>query len=169
MLLTGRVDARSDLYMLGLVMLELATGKRLLYPLDGVPEEVRAGLSRRARARVKRAIKRARLAGCDRATEEVIWRAATYTPEDMDAATAKLPEALRLPLRKLLQRSPSERYQTAGELAVELRRWHGEAYGKREVASEIRRAVKGVGEVLGELDLQSSLADGRAPDRITTR
>lgn len=49
MLLTGRVDARSDRYMLGLVMLELATGKSLPYPPDGVPEEVRAALSRRAR------------------------------------------------------------------------------------------------------------------------
>nr|WP_244982047.1 protein kinase [Corallococcus exercitus] len=169
MLLTGRVDARSDLYMLGLVMLELATGKSLLYPPDGVREEVKTALSRRARARVKRAIKRARLAGCDRATEEVIWRAATYTSEDVDAATAKLPEALRLPLRKLLHRSPSERYQTAGELAGELRRWHGEAYGKREVAAEIRRAIKGAGEALDELDLQSPLAGGRAPDSITTR
>ena len=154
MLLGYPPDARSDLFMLGLVMLELASGKNLLDAPDGVPDEVKATLSEKRLRRVRRAIKRARVAGGDERTEEVIWRAATYTPEDVEEATAKLPEALRLPLRKLLQREPAGRYQTAGELAGELRRWHGEAYGEREAAAEIKRAVKDAGDVLSELDIR---------------
>ena len=111
MLLSGRVDARSDLFALGLVMLEMSTGKNLLGTDMGVPEKVKGALSRKQLGRVNRAIKRARLAGCDPAIEETIWRAATYTQEDIDAATAKLPQSLSLPLSKLLQRSPAARYQ----------------------------------------------------------
>ena len=147
-------DARSDLFMLGLVMLELASGKNLLDAPDGVPEAVKATLSEKRLRRVRRAIKRARVAGGDERMETVIWRAATYTPEDVEEATAKLPEALRLPLRRLLQRDPAARHQTADELAVELRRWHGEAYGEREAAAEIKRAVKDAGDVLSELDIR---------------
>jgi serine/threonine protein kinase len=170
MLLGHPVDARSDLFMLGLVMLELATGKSLLYPPDGIPQEAKAALSRRKRERVRRAIKRAHLAGCDAATGAVIWRAATYTPEDVEEVTATLPEALRLPLRKLLQREPSERYQTAGELAVDLHRWYGEAYGKDEAAAELKRAVQDVGEELSELGLHSpDLQAPRSLSDITTR
>ena len=112
MLLSGRVDARSDLFALGLVMLELSTGKNLLDSDLGVSGAAKAALSPKQLARVKRAIKRARLAGCELGTEEVIWRAATYTPEDVEAVTAGLPDTLRVPLCKLLQRSPAARYQT---------------------------------------------------------
>ena len=170
MLLGHPVDARSDLFMLGLVMLELATGKSLLYPPDGVPQEAKAALSRRKRERIRRAIKRARLAGGDAGTGAVIWRAATYTLDDVEEVTATLPEALRLPLLRLLQREPSERYQTAGELAVDLRRWHGDAYGKDEAAAELKRAVKDVGEELPGLDVQSPhLHVPRSLGNITTR
>ena len=169
MLLSGRVDARSDLYMLGLVMLELATGKNLLDAPEGVIEAVRAKLSRRKLARVKRALRRARLAGCGPALEAVIWRAATYTPEDVAAATAKLPELLRVPLSKLLQREPAARYQTAGALAADLRRWHGEAYGKRDAAAEVKRAARDAGAAWGQLSLRGPRGSGRVLDDLTTR
>jgi serine/threonine protein kinase len=168
MLLGGRVDARSDLFTLGLVMLELSTGKNLLDAPDGVSAEVKAKLSRRKLARVNRAIKRARLAGCSPATESVIWRAATYTPEDVEAATAKLPQGLRVPLCKLLQRTPSARYQTAGELAADLRGWLGEVYGKSEAAAEVSRAIEEAGEVFFELEIGRPRSAGRNQGEAST-
>jgi len=51
MLLGFRPDARSDLFSLGLVLLELATGKNLLYAPEGVPETAKAALSRSTRDR----------------------------------------------------------------------------------------------------------------------
>jgi serine/threonine protein kinase len=145
MLLTGRVDARSDLFALGLVMLELAAGRNLLYTGEGVSEAAKGELSRQQLAQVKRAIRRAQLAGCSPAIEEIIWRAATYTPEDVDAETAKLPDTLRVPLRKLLQRSPAARYQTAGELETDLRRWLGDTFGAQEAAAELDAVAKEAG------------------------
>ncbi len=152
MLLGGRVDARSDLFALGLVMLEMSTGKNLLDADVGVSAAAKAALSKKQLARVKRALKRASLAGCDPAVEQTIWRAATYTPEDIDAATAKLPQNLRVPLSKLLQRSPKARYQTAGALATELRGWLGGSYGKGDAAAELEELKREAGEVMVDVE-----------------
>jgi eukaryotic-like serine/threonine-protein kinase len=157
-LLGGRGDARSDLFALGLVMLDLSTGKNLLDAADGVSAKVRAAVSEKRRTRVNRAIKRARLAGCDPTIEQTIWRAATYTREDVDAATAKLPQCLRVPLSKLLQRSPSERYQTAGELETDLRRWLGGTFGRDDAAKELSELKKTAGKVLADVE----------PDTVTS-
>jgi serine/threonine protein kinase len=169
MLLGGRVDARSDLFALGLVMLELTTGKNLLDAPDGVPEAAKAALGPKRLARAKRAIKRARLAGCSPMMDEVIWRAATYTQEDVEAVTAKLPQSLRVPLCKLLQRSPAARYQSAGALAAELNGWLGRHFGKSEAAEELAGVVKHADEVMVEMGLGRPRRDGRSPDEVTTR
>jgi isopentenyl diphosphate isomerase/L-lactate dehydrogenase-like FMN-dependent dehydrogenase len=105
---------------------------------------------------VKRAIKRARLAGCEPTIERTIWRAATYTLEDLEAVTAGLPDTLRVPLRKLLQRSPDARYQTAAELETDLRRWLGGQFGKEKAAAELKEMKKEVGEVMVGLGLKRS-------------
>jgi eukaryotic-like serine/threonine-protein kinase len=153
MLMGFKPDARSDLFSLGLVMLELATGKSLLSPPEGVPEEVKATLSRSKRERVGRAVKRATKAGCPDEVESMIWRAATYTPEDLDGLTQDLPQPLKVPLCKLLQRSRAERFQTAGEVADALRGWLGSSFGARDAAAELATIAAEGGDRLAELDV----------------
>lgn len=153
MLLGGKVDARSDLFALGLVMLEMSTGKNLLDTNMGVSNAAKAALSKKQLARVKRAIKRARLAGCAPTIEQTIWKAATYTQEDIDAATAKLPQSLRLPLSKLLQRSPAARYQTAAELETDLHRWLGGQFGKEQAAAELKKLKADASEAMADYEL----------------
>ncbi|MFY2561961.1 serine/threonine protein kinase [Corallococcus terminator] len=156
MLLTGCVDARSDLFALGVVMLEIATGRNLLDAPDDVTDAVKDSLSRRQRGRVRRALKRAELAECHPLVEDAIWRAATYTQADLEALTENLPQGLRLILRKLLQRSPEDRYPSARELAADLRRWTGgeEVFGKEEAEAELLALVKQSGEALAELGIR---------------
>ncbi|ATB48038.1 serine/threonine protein kinase [Corallococcus macrosporus] len=162
MLLTGRVDARSDLFALGNVLLELATGKNLLDAPDTLTEDVKDSVSVRQRRRVRQAIKRARLAGSPAVVEDAIWRAATYTQAELEAMTDSLPQGLALPLRKLLQPRPADRYQTARELAMDLRAWlgDGEFFGPAEAEAELKALMQQAGEMLAELDI-------RAPRRLT--
>jgi serine/threonine protein kinase len=168
MLLTGRVDARSDLFALGLVMLELTTGRNLLHPPDGISPKALASLSRKKLAGMTRAIKRARLAGCDDAVEEIIMRAATYTPEDVEAVTAGLPDTLRVPLCRLLQRSPAARYQTAQELEADLRRWLGETFDAKEAGAELKAVADEAGDHMVDMGLARPRPRAGIQDTITT-
>jgi serine/threonine-protein kinase len=116
------VDARADLFSLGLVLLEVATGLHL-YNLPHVLEsELEARLTGEGEARVHRSLVTAMEAGlCVDDYESTALHAAAYQPEDLDLLTARLPAPLRAILHLLLQREPSARYATADELEAALR------------------------------------------------
>jgi serine/threonine protein kinase len=153
------VDARSDLFQLGLALYEVASGSHPLDPPDGLPEEAEEMLPAKERAKVERAIRDAKETGLDDAVEALILRAATYTPQDLEQMVAKVSEPLRAPLRKLLQRNPAERYQTAAELEADLHAHLDRLgfYGAKEAAAEI-------GKVLTEAELVG-LDGGLPPPR----
>jgi serine/threonine-protein kinase len=114
------VDARSDLFCLGLILLELATGRYLFAESNVGPREVKATLARLSPADRARlcAIVTNELPAC---SEYVVARAMSLTPGDVESAVQWLPAPLKIILHKLLCRDPADRYQTAGALEDTLR------------------------------------------------
>ncbi|SET92836.1 hypothetical protein SAMN05443639_105365 [Stigmatella erecta] len=140
-------------------MLELASGKNLLSAPDELTAEVKASLSPKKLRRVQRAIERATLSSGSFVTGDAVWRAATYTEADVERVTASLPEGLRVTLRKLLHPEVEKRYQTAGELGVDLRRWLGElAYSPADAVAELTRTMNDATTVYAREGVEAPLS-----------
>ena len=101
--------------------------------------------------------------------EDVIWRAATYTQADLEALTEPLPQGLSLAARALQPR-PDARYQTARELAVDLRRWLGEgdAYGRKEAVAELHEMARQSHEAMVELGMRRPRGPQASQNEIST-
>jgi serine/threonine protein kinase len=141
-LLGEPMDARSDLFALGLVLLEAVTCKGLYSTPRLRPSDLEAALTPGMRQKVLAAHATATLAELPGHVNDFILRAATYTAQDVEKLTEEVPPPLRTILRVLLQRRPEERYPSAAALEVELRRGLatlGEPYGAAEAIAEVRR------------------------------
>lgn len=161
-------DARSDLFTLGMVLLEFATGRHLLTPYTLLAKQMWELIPEAEEQQVQSAILRAKSWGWEDA-EETILRAATFTPGDVEEATQPLSEPTRALFRRLLRRNPADRYTSACILQDELMkalRTHGR-YTTRMAAREIQAALHGVGRALAEEEEGTRLLS--AADYIETR
>jgi serine/threonine-protein kinase len=144
-LLGAPMDARSDIFSLGLVLLEALTNRHLFgfwllqdsqHGEEAIPD-VRADEEP------------------DLPLDQMLAVVKRCTPEDAARATAMLPQGLRTILCRALQREPGARYATAEELCRELRvQLHAllPGYGRREATEDMARvisdasAMRGLGE-----------------------
>lgn len=133
-LLGAPMDARSDLFSLGLVLLEALTNRHLFgYWLV---QDRASGEAAESDARADEAP--------DLPLEQMMSLVKRYTRDDVERATATLPEALRVVLRRALQREPSRRQGSAEELGRELRVRLQElrpGYGRAEAADDMARVI----------------------------
>ncbi|KFE70815.1 serine/threonine-protein kinase [Hyalangium minutum] len=141
-LLDEPMDARSDLFALGLVMLELVTSKGLYSTPTLRASDLEAALTPEARAKVVAAHHIATVADLPEQVDDFILRAATYSAQDVEELTEEVFPPLRSILRTLLQRRPEDRYPSAAALEDALRQglaaW-GAPYGAAEALAEVRR------------------------------
>ncbi|WP_375771947.1 protein kinase [Archangium gephyra] len=152
----GVVDARSDLFSLGLVMLEMTTGQQL-YGTDQV-EQAAAELppghpgdegggpwlsEQRSWTTV----------------EEMARRAAAFRPEHIEHLMRDVSAPMRRILHKLLRRLPSERYPSAAALKADLDACLGalgRPYGAREALAELLEARREAESGDGPIELVPS-------------
>ncbi|MFL5346352.1 MAG: hypothetical protein ACJ8AT_16300 [Hyalangium sp.] len=78
--------------------------------------------------------------------EDCILRAATFTREEVDEITEPLAHPLRSIVRRLLQRNPEDRYQSAADVEADLRAGLAALrapYGAKEALYEVQISLMG--------------------------
>ena len=125
----GRLDARSDLFSLGLVLVELLTSRHLfdvdaarrIAPPEGLPD---------VRAEEDPSLPLTQM-------KALISR---YGPADVERAVARLSEPVKAILHRALMRAPAERFASAVEMRDALRAvlaTKRQPYGRQEAAEEL--------------------------------
>ncbi|RKG82100.1 serine/threonine protein kinase [Corallococcus exercitus] len=150
------VDARSDLFSLGLVLLEVLTGTHPLAQEGDVALPPPPDLP---------------LVQAQGPTwmplTEVAARMALVGPREVEHLARDVPEGLRAVLVRALRQSPADRFGTAAELAAALREWlrdHAPAYGRQAAAEEVEAAAR---EATGRRNQAELLEGGLHPAELT--
>jgi serine/threonine-protein kinase len=148
------VDARSDLFSLGLVLLELVTGRHPLMVEDTVPVPPEA---RPLEAQGPTWMP----------VNEVAARMVRLGSEQVARLAVNVPETLRALVIRALQQEPGARFQSGAEMATALRAWlraHAPGYGRHEAADELARAAS---EATGRRNQAELLEGGLHPEELT--
>ncbi|RJS14715.1 serine/threonine protein kinase [Corallococcus sp. H22C18031201] len=156
-LLGEGVDARADLFSLGLTLLEFATGRHLYDPSHLRIEEVEARLSTEERERVLAASVASLVTELPPFAEDAIWCAMAYRSGDIEHSARGLAVPLRDILHTLLCRDPSERFGTARELELVMRARLSALgpYTGADALKEVQTALGDVGDGLWDFELPS--------------
>jgi eukaryotic-like serine/threonine-protein kinase len=150
------VDARSDLFSLGLVLLEVLTGTHPLAEDVASPPPPPPDLPPlQAQGPTWMPL------------SEVAARMALVSPRDVEALARDVPEGLRAVLVRALRQSPRERFATAADFAQALRDWlreHAPHYGRQALAQEVTEAAM---EATGRRNQAELLEGGLHPENLT--
>jgi len=176
------MDGRSDLFALGLVMLELLTGQHLLWLLEDVdlrrlgkdlallPQEALVAVDEFVQELGQR---QQALAGQE--LSQLIHRVRALGFEEVERVAREFPEPTRFILHKLLRPEPAQRYATAAELERALRerlRALGH-HGSTDVAEEVfqlkAEAAGFAREHLAPLEAAATGGTALDPDQISTQ
>jgi serine/threonine-protein kinase len=138
----------ADLYSLGLVLLELATGRHLfqdaMEEVPASPEDMPAKVSVEELPSLP--------------LTRLLALMASYTPREVVRATAGLPQDFQVILQRALRREPAERFPSAGQVRDALRaclareRQEG-VYGRQEAAAELTQLINEASAARDEADL----------------
>ena len=164
-LLGNVVDARADLFSLGLTLLEFATGRHLYDPGHLRIEDVEARLSNQERDQALAASVASMVTELPPFAEDAIWCAMAYRSEDVEHAAEGVPVPLRDIFHTLLRRTPAERFATAAELEAVMRARLARLgpYTSEDAVREVQRALVEAGDRLWELEVPEDEGGITAP------
>jgi len=154
-LLRAPVDARSDIFSLGLVFLELLTGRHPLSVEDKAPPPLPSGLSLEAQGPTWMPV------------EEVAARMLSLEAAQVARLVENVPEGLGAVVLRALRREPADRFQTADELGGVLRGWlsvHAPGHGRHATAEEVARVAA---EATSRRNQAELLEGGLHPEDLT--